>query len=164
MQVNVTMMTRCRDNRQVKQKEILNRFDSPCVSYSLNIPGTVKDSPLYRKVFFSGLKALSKTIYQHLLYCEVRLLPTGPEAYIAVDKRVEELKQIAVDIEETHYSGRVFDMDVLDKDGRQCSRRDLGFPPRTCLVCNRPAAECSRSRRHGINEILTAVESICLKS
>ena len=49
---------------------------------------------------------------------------------------------------------------MIAPGGAGLSRRSLGKPPRTCLLCNRPAHECGRSRRHPLPELLKAIRQI----
>ena len=55
-------------------------------------------------------------------------------------------------LEETKI-GRLYDIDVLEKENTKISRKDLGFPERKCLLCNNPACQCGRSRKHSIEEL-----------
>jgi holo-ACP synthase/triphosphoribosyl-dephospho-CoA synthase len=70
-----------------------------------------------------------------------------------VDLPAQELKQLAMDLEDTDPIGRLFDMDVLDTDGKKLSREELGKARRKCLLCDRDAAICARSRAHGLDAL-----------
>jgi triphosphoribosyl-dephospho-CoA synthase len=39
-------------------------------------------------------------------------------------------------------------------------QKQLALPARRCFVCERPAAECGRSRRHGLDELLGPIQRI----
>ncbi|HLR88779.1 MAG TPA: citrate lyase holo-[acyl-carrier protein] synthase [Atopostipes sp.] len=62
-----------------------------------------------------------------------------------------------VNIEENHPLGRLFDLDVLMLDQNNevqgKSRTKLGLPVRRCFLCERPAKDCGRSRRHTVLEL-----------
>ena len=85
---------------------------------------------------------------------------SGPEAIYSLDVDPQVLKLSAIDLEEQHPIGRLWDLDVIAPGGAGLSRRGLGKPPRTCLLCNRPAHECGRSRRHPLPELLKAIRQI----
>ncbi|MBN2658753.1 MAG: citrate lyase holo-[acyl-carrier protein] synthase [Spirochaetales bacterium] len=160
VEVDVSMMADCRDNRRTIQSEILRRFGHSCLSYSLNIPGTVKDKPSYRSVFYSGLSLLNNKIGTQVLFSQVRFLKTGPEAFFAIDINQIKLKKITVEIEESHPCGRLFDMDVLAEPGKPLSRQELGIDSRKCFICGNPAPVCARNRSHGIEELIKKIDLI----
>lgn len=54
--------------------------------------------------------------------------------------------------------GRLWDIDVLDAQGRILSRLDIGLPARRCLLCRQPAKICARQRRHGSEQLLQEME------
>ena len=68
-------------------------------------------------------------------------------------------KEIAVNIEEGIPEGRILDIDIIVQI-KTISRSDLGLPPRTCLLCSRPAKECARDRSHSYEELRTATEKL----
>ena len=136
---------RAREDRAERQRELLGRFRRPLVSFTMNIPGPVKDTPLIRFAFRAGLcrlrEALGAPVYE-----ETVLRNTGCEALLIYDAPAAEMKDICVAIEEEGAIGRLYDMDVLDTDGRKLSRERA----RTCLICGGPAGPCARSRAHGL--------------
>ncbi len=75
-----------------------------------------------------------------------------------VDSPAQQIKNLTVEIEESSKFGRLLDLDVLRKDGSKVSRGDLSLSPRRCLLCGRPAAECSRSRAHSVTALQTAAQ------
>ena len=44
------------------------------------------------------------------------------------------------------------------------SRRDLGQSPRKCFICDRPAKECARSRRHSVAEMQDYISELYVKN
>ena len=74
--------------------------------------------------------------------------------------RPKGIKQWCVEIEEATPAGRLLDLDVFTRDGRQVDRASLGLPPRRCLVCNEPAVDCMRARRHDSDDLENAVEGL----
>ena len=89
-----------------------------------------------------------------------RDLETGYEAYLITDLPLLEAKRIAVQIEDTHPLGRLFDIDIIDKDGVPVSRDRVGSHPRRCLVCNREARYCMRMRWHTQEEIWERINAM----
>lgn len=141
-----------RDRRQELIEQYL-RADYPAVVFlSLVLPGEEKNP--------AGADALVSWAIRSL----VRKLPglinlnkgsdcLGIYAIMHVALEAAEVKRRCVDIESAEPFARLLDLDVYDRDGVQIDRPRLGFQPRPCLVCDRPAVECIRLRRHTDAEI-----------
>lgn len=149
-------MLLARDRRASRQAALLSRYGRPVISFTMNIAGPVKDSPLIRYAFRSGLRQLEALPCAQL--CRVVIFePTGPEAllvYETQDARL--LKAFCIRLESEGEAGRLFDLDVLDVNGEKLSR-ETG---RTCLVCGGPVSVCSRSRAHGLEAITARTRTI----
>jgi holo-ACP synthase len=150
-----------RDRRVEYQEQLINRYHSTMVSYKLNIPGPVKYNSLIKRIFDEGLsvfkhnleQASIKTIDETAWYKD-----SGPEYFAVFYLEASEIKRITSQIEEIHALGRLYDFDVLDSQGRQVSRQELGIGIRKCLLCESSAFECGRSRRHEISELINYIE------
>jgi len=70
------------------------------------------------------------------------------------------VKKITIHVEETPPLGRLFDIDVYDKAGNGIGRAELGYPVRRCLICEKDAKLCGRSRSHTVEELYGCVESM----
>ncbi|CNE54262.1 citrate lyase holo-[acyl-carrier protein] synthase [Yersinia mollaretii] len=150
-----------RESRQQRQQLWLARHQVSLISLTLVAPGAVKDNPLTRRLFALAWQAITTLIQQQrwpVLQQEVFPLPTGCEGLIAVDLPAEQVKDAALLLELKHPQGRLWDIDVLDASGQILSRRDLGLPPRSCLLCHRPANVCGRAQTHSIDELLSQME------
>ena len=149
-------MLLARDRRASRQAALLARYGCPVISFTMNIAGPVKNSPLIRYAFRSGLRQLEALPCAQLCR-EVIFEPTGPEAllvYETQDARL--LKAFCIRMESEGEAGRLFDLDVLDANGEKLSR-ETG---RTCLVCGGPVSVCSRSRAHGLEAITARTRGI----
>lgn len=149
-------MLLARDRRASRQAALLSRYGRPVISFTMNIAGPVKDSPLIRYAFRSGLRQLEALPCAQLCR-EVIFEPTGPEAllvYETQDARL--LKAFCIRLESEGEAGGLFDLDVLDANGEKLSR-ETG---RTCLVCGGPVSVCSRSRAHGLEAITARTGAI----
>ena len=89
-----------------------------------------------------------------------RDLNTGYEAYLITPLPLLEAKRVAVAIEDTHPLGRLFDIDVIDKQGIPVSRDRVGGQPRRCLVCDHEARYCMRMRWHTQEEIWARIRQM----
>jgi holo-ACP synthase/triphosphoribosyl-dephospho-CoA synthase len=94
-----------------------------------------------------------------ILHEEAAEGPAGYRGFVAAAAEGLALKTLALRIEETHPLGRLFDLDVLDGEGK-ISRTVLGAEERKCLVCGGGAFACGRSRAHTVEELIEAVIKI----
>lgn len=161
--VTLTEMLAAREARAEAQKAFLTRYGRPVISFSLNIAGPRKDSPLLRRAFRAGreqLEAGLRSAGLPVLDRAERLAHTGCEALYAVDGTARESKEVCVSIEDGSSLGRLFDMDVLDRDGRKLDREEVGGRSRNCIVCGAPGKGCASRRAHGVEELQDATRRI----
>ncbi len=148
-----------RDARVQRQRDMMSAHPGGIVSITVNMPGPVKDTADTRSVLQAAVKAvLAASVRGGWLvnFQQILHLPTGPEALLSTNLAPLSLKKTMIAIEEAHPLGRLFDLDVLDEDGRPLSRSAFGAPERACLLCDRPARECARYRSHGMEELRNA--------
>ncbi|MDY2738688.1 MAG: triphosphoribosyl-dephospho-CoA synthase CitG [Acidaminococcus sp.] len=163
LRVEVPDMLRARDGRALAQRKLLERFHKPLLFFTMNIPGPQKVSPLIRMGFEEGVRRLEEALAKAgipILFQKVIDYKTGYEKYYVLGGAAGTVKEIAAQLENEDPLGRLFDMDVLDTDGRKLSREELGLPERRCFVCSEPAKGCARSRRHSLPVLIRNVERI----
>ena len=155
MQINLEQMLAARDRRaEIQNKLLANAEPGACLAcLTLNIAGDVKRTPMTRMLFDRGLFEFDKAGLDVQEYIETDE-PTGTEAFWLLDEDAEDVKRRLESIEEdkTIAASRLFDFDVLTYDGfgpQKLSRTKS----RKCLICDKPAAECSRSRAHGLDAV-----------
>ena len=158
--VDLAHMLARREARFLEQQKFLQTHHSPLVSFSMNIPGPIKTNELIRKAFILGrdllLSQLEKINAEILERLEIHEI-TGDVLLLSVGNiQPEILKDIAVNIEDASELGRLYDIDVIAPDGKKLSRQTF----RKCLICNKQAQECARSRTHSVSEMQTAIENI----
>ncbi len=142
------MILESRTRRAERQASML-RKGCPCLlSFTLNLPGARKQFPLAKAAFYAGMEELRRTFGRHILEEQILDAETGSEALLALDTPPSSAKEGAIELEDTHPLGRLFDIDVLDQSGRALSRSSFCFPPRRCLLCGREAKVCARARSH----------------
>lgn len=150
--VSIMDMMRCRETRLYRQQELLQTFGKPLISFTLNIPGEIKQSDELRLVFIHGCNAIQQGLRD--LHCDILHVIethefTGDEWLLVVDGVANHLKQMTVNIEEQHCFGRLFDIDVISEDGSKLSRDTF----RSCLLCSEQAQACARNRTHSVEEL-----------
>jgi len=159
-EINLSQMLKRREARANEQKNFLEKFHAPLISFSMNIPGPIKTNEKIRAAFNEGknlildsLAELGAKINNSIETHE----DTGDELLISVSNiNPEKLKDSAVKIENENKFGRLFDIDIINPDGKKLSRENF----RKCLICDKQAQECARSRSHSVKEMQEAVEKL----
>ena len=157
--VDLNQVLEARERRAACQQALLARYRLPLVSFSMNIAGPVKNSPLIRRGFRLGRRMLLEQLALAgigVLHEEETDAVTGCETLLAVRAQPESVKRIACAIEDHAALGRLYDMDVIGEDGVKLERPE----PRRCLICGRPARECARSRAHSVEELQNATRAL----
>ncbi|MEG2204776.1 MAG: citrate lyase holo-[acyl-carrier protein] synthase, partial [Oscillospiraceae bacterium] len=152
--VTLADMLDARERRAERQRSMRVRHpQAALISFTLNIAGPVKLFELAEQAFWEGRQLIERQLARHRLTAcdgEAVVLPTGCEALWAVEAAPLRLKALMCAIEDGGRLGRLFDIDVLTPEGEILSRTALEIPPRRCLLCERPAHECARSRAHSV--------------
>lgn len=149
-------MLDARERRAFRQQELLNKYQSPLICFTLNIAGPVKTNPLILQGFELGNRLLKNQIRASQITClhyEETTEVTGNEAFYVLDADCLTIKKITSDIEDSSPVGRLFDMDVIKVNGEKTDRSEIGLSSRRCLICEGPAKECARSRTHTVEEL-----------
>ena len=157
--VDLNQVLEAREHRACRQRALLAQYGPPLVSFSMNIAGPVKNTPLIRRGFQWGRRMLLEQLRLSgidVLHEEQTDALTGCEALMAVRGKPEAVKRIACAIEDQAPLGRLYDMDVIGADGVKLERAE----PRRCLICGRPARECARSRAHSVEELQAATRTL----
>jgi len=141
------------DNREIRaarQAELGRAFQTPVLSFTMNIAGPVKVTPLIERGFREGLQQLKASLPEDTVFHrEEKVEVTGCEALFAVAMNARDLKDICTTIEEAAPLGRLFDLDVIDVQGRKLSRKE----ERCCLICGIPGKGCSARRLHPVEAL-----------
>lgn len=163
LRIGLTQMLAARDERVQRQRIWLKRYGESLISFCINMPGEIKDNAAAHQLQAAGvfavqreLKALGWRVSAHASWRHI----TGPEAFWSVAVPAATLKSAMITLEQQHPLGRLFDLDVLQADGRSLSRREFDLPPRRCLICDELAAACGRSRRHSSEELQVRIHQI----
>ena len=179
MPITLDELLASRDARHAMQQKLMAEHSGKTlVCLTVVMPGSVKRNQQSLTVARAAVKAMRKAynISDDLLpetelltnelkaeagECLVeRDLNTGYEAYLITPLPLLEAKRVAVDIEDTHPLGRLFDIDVIDAQGIPVSRDRVGGQPRRCLVCDHEVRYCMRMRWHTQEEIWARIKQM----
>ena len=137
-----------RDARVARQQAMLAQ-GGMLLSLTLVAPGAVKRSPLLDAIFAAALAAMRPLVDDARARIEA-VDDSGHHALYLLDGEARDWKTRMLALENRAPLSRLWDIDIIDRDGVAISRRDLGLPPRRCLICDADAKTCARERRHSI--------------
>ena len=158
-EVTLPDMLTAREARVFRQQELLRQYAAPLISFSMNIAGPVKDHPLIRRAYQTGLRELTAALQAarlQVLHQEDRRAVTGCEAILCVKGSALSLKKITTAIEDASPLGRLFDLDVIGTDGQKLDRDLVQGGPRCCIVCGEAGRGCASRRLHSVSDLQTA--------
>ena len=162
--VTLNELLASRDSRHAMQQKLLAEHSGKTlVCLTVVMPGSVKRNHQSLVVAHAAVEQMIRNYELGVRYggrLIERDLETGYEAYLITPLPLLEAKRIAVQIEDTHPLGRLFDIDIIDKDGVPVSRDRVGSRPRRCLVCDREARYCMRMRWHTQEEIWERINAM----
>ena len=155
-EVTLEQMLQARERRAQRQRELL-KSGTTLISFTMNIAGPVKVSPLIRRGFDEGRSLMEKTLSAEkigIITEETQDAVTGYESLVLLDTGdAERVKRCLVAIEDRDALGRLFDMDVISGEKGHISRSELGLPERPCLICGAPGRICASRRVHSVSEL-----------
>lgn len=167
MEGNVSLeeMLYFREEKVRLQEELRKKHEGvTIVALGMNVPGPRKTSPAILLAFTEGGEALDRKFSGNGLHVIEEAVIKEKAGYLKLYavKSLDHLfvKKITVQLEETHPLGRLFDIDVYDGSGKGIGREELGAPVRKCLICEKDAKICGRSRKHTVEELYCRVENI----
>lgn len=149
-EITLYQVLKSRENRARLQQKLIDAYKHPLVSFTMNIAGPVKNSPLIERAFKEGLSFLEeKLTKESILSRHTNICDTGCEAILSVSIDAKKLKDICIDIEDSCPLGRLFDMDVLGADGTKYERKNM----RGCIVCGISGRSCAAGRVHSVSDL-----------
>ena len=163
VEVGIDEVLSCREKRVAIQNDMIKKYNKPVISFTMNIPGSIKTNNEIKKAFDIGKNLiLEKLKENNIEILEIQELNenTGNELFISTNSLAEKIKNITVSIEEASELGRLFDIDVIDINFEKLSRNSF----RKCLICEEQAQECGKSQKHSMEELQNVVEEILKKS
>jgi holo-ACP synthase len=162
-EITLEQLLDAREYRAIHQKELIESYRLPLVSFTVNIPGSVKKTHESNIIFQEGCKAIINKLNEagcSLQYIERNGLDTGHEGYFVAKKDERTLKALMLELETEHPLGRILDLDVIGADGVPISREEFGHFKRKCLICENDAHSCARSRKHQTDELAEKIRSM----
>ena len=142
-----------REARQELLSRALSAGRPAMLFVSLNLPGPDKSPPGATALFRWGGAQIAATFPGSLLVtagCDA----LGHFALRVLDADPLAVKRLCIGLEESHPAARLLDLDVYSSKTGQIGRSSLGLPARRCLLCDQPAVDCMRVKRHPYAELI----------
>ncbi|SNY93199.1 holo-ACP synthase [Cohaesibacter sp. ES.047] len=161
--VTVPEILSAKDQRVQRRVAAQQRHHLPSLTMTIVMPGAIKTCALSLLLADQARTAIDRSFKQQGWSYETVWtgeVASGPECLYLVDATPETLKRAMVAIEVSHPLGRLWDLDVHSAQGEGLSRKQVGFPPRKCLLCDEEAHACARSRAHTIEELREGMKAI----
>ncbi len=152
-----------RDRRVYFQKCLSEKFKKTIICLRVNYPGNMKNNYYSRKINEIFVEKLEKEFENKILFKTTYISLEGPITILVINTNSNEVKKECINIEEAHFLGRLVDIDVYDKNYRSLSRVNFHKNPRQCFICEDIAFNCSRSKRHSLNEIELYIKNKVIK-
>lgn len=150
---NIEEFLLMREKRVEIQNEIIDTFKNPILVLRGNYPGEDKNNFIPTNIVKIISKEIEEIFNTKIIKKEIINSIEGLTYIFSIKTLGEEIKKIAMEIEETHVLGRCVDIDVFSEDKYPFSRTDFGGSKRKCFICNEMAFVCGRKQTHSIFEI-----------
>lgn len=148
-----------REERVELQEKLMDDFQNTLLCVRVNVPGVKKKTELSQGIFHVISKEIDELFRGRILKSHFNVGAEGPIELLVIDEKSDKVKRKTIQLEENHPLGRFVDIDVYDNKTRESlSRTSMGFAPRKCYICDKPACECVRNQSHSKEEIIGHIE------
>ncbi len=154
-----------KEERIIFRKKFINdvlnetKYDASNITFltiTINYPGPNKNGNIVKLIFEESIRALKINFFKNNIISlkEIKIKNSvGPVKFIAARIDPQNLKKITVNIEENHYLGRFFDLDIYNYKGEALTRKKVGLSARKCYLCELNANLCRRLQKHSYEEL-----------
>ena len=154
-------MLAAREARAERIDSALRDGHGTLVSFTMNIPGPVKVTPMICRGFREGQRRLEHALRDAALPFSPLFIGeafTGYEALYTVDGSAADVKRLCISLENADGLSRLFDLDVIGTESGAVNRTELGYAERGCMVCGAPGRGCASRRIHSVEELRSAAK------
>ncbi|MDO5726015.1 MAG: citrate lyase holo-[acyl-carrier protein] synthase [Tissierellia bacterium] len=151
-----------RENRRNYIDNMTKADTDTIISLKTNYCGDLKNGVLQDILFEIAKKELIKVFKLHSNTFIIEDTDDGKNLIAKLNIDPNMAKKLAVNLEENHKLGRLFDIDIYH-DEKAISRKDLNLDQRLCIVCGNFARNCIRNRSHSEKTVLEITKNMILK-
>ncbi len=148
-----------REKRANHIKELMEEHkNKSIVIMKANVPGIDKNPKNMVFICRYYCELMNKTFKDIIIESKQIKSLDGDYMYYVIDEAGNVVKEKTILIEEKNILGRLVDIDVYDKNA--ITREDLSCEMRKCLICDKYAHMCSRSKAHSDIEVFNKINEI----
>lgn len=161
MNITLEQLLKSREVRAENQRRLLQKYKgNVLLCLTVVMPGKEKRNTNSLIVARAAINSIDLTFEHRIIYKEEKDLETGFEAYYIVQGEALEIKKEVCQIEQKHLLGRLFDIDVISKEGVPITRQEIGEVPRKCLICEKESRFCMRNFTHTQEELQAKISQL----
>ncbi len=157
---DIQQLLEAKEERKKCQEQLIKKHSSTLVSVTLVTPGRIKKNYCYETLFYIIREILDDIFIKNKIKVNESLSQfdqTGALLLFSVDAIASDVKVLLTNLEEEHYLGRFWDLDVINSDFKILSRADFGRSPRKCFLCSEDAKVCGRQQKHSYHELTSKI-------
>ena len=139
-----------REERYLKIQFLKKSFNT-VITVKTNVPGDNKNLKISYSLIKLFKNLIPKSFINKVLFFDAY---DGPYYLIGSNYDADGIKTILMSIEDSHFLGRLIDLDVFD--GKETLSRKV---PRKCYICDDTAFNCIRTNKHSVEDLVSFVES-----
>lgn len=133
---------------------LIKMYQLPVVCGKINYPGENKNTLESLSAYDILKELLIKNFSDVSVFKTLNYGQDGRSILFVTISNIYKVKKNAIELEESHPLGRIFDIDVYDLDGNSIGREAMGLRPRKCILCNGDARICVKTSQHRVEEVL----------
>lgn len=149
-----------KENRWNQRVSLATTSGKTVICVTMCVPYEIRTNKNYKHIYNGFiLKFIDyfKKINIEIIPCKSESTDDGEYTLFTCNETSTIVKEATVKAEETIIGGRLFDIDVMDKNGEQISRADIKVLPRSCIICNENAFKCILKSTHKKEEVVKKV-------
>lgn len=158
-----------KEKRFLIQKNFLKMDGTALITVSLNIPGSLKNKPLY-SIFFDQIVKINffnflsiNQISENIIKIKEIKDQLGNYLIIVLNiNRLENLinlKKKLLLFEQKESSFFLVDVDLINHQHKKISRDILNFSPRRCYLCHNFAKICVKKQTHLLKDLINFIDN-----
>lgn len=144
--------------------KLIAQYQKPVITFSLNIPGLIKNNLNYTKFFHKYYQLFLDFLTNNfiIIYQNIKEDVAGNYGWIIVNEfNGLKIKAITYQFERLFKDiSSLFDLDVYDLNNLKITREKLNLEPRKCYLCENNAKLCARMQKHSLIKLETYVKTL----
>lgn len=140
-----------------RQTHLTKKYQLPLIVVKTNVVGDVSDNEHANYIYSLALDEVQKTMaVLNIIVIEhddAKSDANLESIYVVKGITASTLKRAMVKIENSHFLGNLFNIDVIDPQGYAVSRRGTQMESRKCILCDCPAGYCAANHNHSDQEL-----------